>query len=381
MLRVSDGLVRIAMSDDPDARAASEALIAALRPVDLAGIIVFASRREGLDAAVAAAGALGVAAPLLGCTTAGEITPWGTSRGMAAIGFPAADFDLQARRFDGLIGFDPFAAHRIVAEAISDGVLASHRLGDGVERASLLLIDGLACREELITHTMRHLLEDIAMVGGSAGDDMRFGETHLLHDGVVRTDCAMLVLLSSRHPLRLFRTHHHLAGEKLAVVTRVDTAARIVHELNGEPAAQEYARLVGVSVRRLNDRVFAANPMMVRVGGNYYARAPMRVSAGCGLVFQSAIERGLVLRLGAANGMLDALRESLDQWADVTADTVIVFDSVHNRIEAETLGHAAALADIYRRHRFVGFHGYGEQYRDLHLNRNLAGLAIGRRGP
>lgn len=376
MVTASDGLVRIAACDDADPAAAAAALVAALGTADLSGIMVFASRIDALRAFAAAVRDSGWRGPLTGCTTAGEITPWGRSGSIAAVGFPAADFHLEVRRFDGLLGFDPVAAHRAVAEAVAEGTPSLERLGGDAHRAAVLLIDGLSCREELVTHTMRHLLGDISMVGGSAGDEMRFGATHLLHDDVLRSDSALLAILWSRHPLRLFRAECHEAGDVLAVITRVDPAARIAFELNGEPAADEYARLVGVAPDRLGPEVFAAHPFMVRVGGRYYARAPMRVLADRGLVFHSAIERGLALRLGHSTGLMPTLRRSLDQWSGLAVDAVLAFDSVHNRIEAESTGCSAELDAIYRRYNCIGFHGYGEQYRDLHLNRNFAGLAI-----
>jgi hypothetical protein len=267
----------------------------------------------------------------------------------------------------------------LVAELVAEVTAKAAHLAPSPDLAGLLLIDGLSCREELLTHTMRHLLEEIPMVGGSAGDGMRFRETHLLHGGTIGGDRAVLVLLASRRPLRVFRSSHHAAGERLAVITRADTAARKALELNGEPAAAEYARLTGVET--LCDRTFAAHPMMVRAGGDYHARAVMRAESDGALAFHSAIERGLVLRIGHSTGMLDRLAAALDRCGENEAglDAVIVFDSVQNRIEAEAAGLSDDLLAIYRRDRFVGFHTYGEQYRDLHLNRNVLGLAIGKR--
>jgi hypothetical protein len=32
---------------------------------------------------------------------------------------------------------------------------------------------------------------------------------------------------------------------------------------------------------------------------------------------------------------------------------------------------------IYKRHKIVGFHTYGEQYNAMHLNQTLTGIAFG----
>jgi hypothetical protein len=227
---------------------------------------------------------------------------------------------------------------------------------------------------------MRYILEDIPMVGGSAGDGMAFRATHVLHDGRFRSDCAVLALLTSRRALKPFRNHYHRAGEKLAVVTRVDPSTRKVQELNGEPAALEYAALVGVGVDELSAEVFAEYPFMVRVGGEYYARAIMCAEVDGSLVFHSAITRGLVLRLGHAAERIVSLTTELEESSGGASkwDAVLAFDSVQNWIETEAAGQSPALREIHGRHRFVGFHTYGEQFRELHLNRGLVGLAIGK---
>lgn len=382
MVTVSEGAVRIVASDGGDGADMDE-LLTALRPDDLAGVIAFCSERTALEAFVGAASRRHPGMTAIGCTTSGQITPWGSRQGgICVVGFPGCDFVLQAIRFDGLAGFDPFAAHRTVAELVSETSLASAHLGTHlggqVARAGLMLIDGLSCREELLTHTMRHLLEDIPMIGGSAGDAMTFRQTFVAQGGSVRSDRAVLALLASRRSLTPFRCHHHEAGEKLAVITRADPASRTAHELNGRPAAAEYARLAGVDPQELDCRVFAAHPMMIRVGGEYFARAPMRTTAGGSLMFHSAIDRGLVLRLGASTGLLDSLRTGLGQSGEADPAAVIAFGSVHNRIEAEATGQLPELHRLYRDSRFVGFDTFGEQYRDLHLNRSLLGLAIGR---
>ena len=56
------------------------------------------------------------------------------------------------------------------------------------------------------------------------------------------------------------------------VVTEADPVARIVTEINAEPAGREYARLVGLDVDKLTPMIFATHPVVVKVGGRYYTR-------------------------------------------------------------------------------------------------------------
>src|SRR3546814_17634814 len=58
-------------------------------------------------------------------------------------------------------------------------------------------------------------------------------------------------------------------------------------------------------------------------------------------------------------------------------DTVLCFDCILRRLEAERLGIKDDLLPILRRYNMIGFNTYGEQYRFLHLSQTLTGLALG----
>ena len=56
-----------------------------------------------------------------------------------------------------------------------------------------------------------------------------------------------------------------MSTDELAVVTAADPASRTVRELNGRPAAAEYARLAGTSSDALSNTLFAVLLVVVAV--------------------------------------------------------------------------------------------------------------------
>jgi hypothetical protein len=375
----SDTVVRIAHSTTQSARAAAGEVMAALDPRSLAGALLFCSSRYAVDQIAAEIAKLAPGLPVVGCTTAGEITPTGALDGaLVGVGLPASDFAFQALAFDDLDNFDPVAAHRALTKLAAGVNAQAATLGPRLDRAAILLIDGLSRREELLSHACQHILEDIPLVGGSAGDGRRFERTFLLHDGAFRSDRAVLAALASKRPLRPLRTQHHAPDPATAVVTRATPATRTIHELNGLPAAAEYARLLGLREAELSPRALALHPLMVRAGGQYFSRSVQQVRADGALVCESAIDLGIVLRLGRSAQIVERLLEGLHA-GDTDIDCVLAFESAANRLEAEAAGLSGKLAAIYATHRFVGFNTYGEQFREVHMNRNLVGLAVGRR--
>jgi tRNA 2-selenouridine synthase len=98
------------------------------------------------------------------------------------------------------------------------------------------------------------------------------------------------------------------------VVTGADPARRIVHQINAEPAALEYARILGKDPAQMTPFTFAAHPVLVRVGGQHYVRSIRQVAENDELVFFSAIDEGLVLTLAEASKtrVIAALDRAID---------------------------------------------------------------------
>src|SRR5207247_106007 len=119
---------------------------------------------------------------------------------------------------------------------------------------------------------------NISLVGGSAGDNLRLKQTFVYHQGRFHRDVALLTLVKTRYPFRIVKCQHFTGSETKMVVTRADPARRVVHEINAEPAAQEYARIAGLDASRLTPSLFARFPLLVRVGGEFYVRSIQRVN-------------------------------------------------------------------------------------------------------
>ena len=60
----------------------------------------------------------------------------------------------------------------------------------------------------------------------------------------------------------------------------------------------------------------------------------------------------------------------LKRWLGVTNQ---------GRLDAEQHQFARDISQLYRENHVVGFHTYGEQYRSMHVNQTLTGVAIGKR--
>jgi len=77
-----------------------------------------------------------------------------------------------------------------------------------------------------------------------------------------------VTLFETTLPFVLFQTQHFAPTDTRLVITESDCASRTVTEINGGPAAEEYARAVGLEISELNPQIFAAYPVMLKIGGD-----------------------------------------------------------------------------------------------------------------
>lgn len=317
-----------------------------------------------------------------GCSTAGEIGPAGMTEGqLLAIAFPRDGFRVHAGLIEAVGAFGIERANAIV-RGLKGQIAADNtrRLGERV--FGVMLVDGLSGAEETLVAAVHWAFDDMQLIGGSSGDGLRFHRTALIHDGEVHQRAAILIMIESDYPFRIFKTQNFEPTQIKLVVTSADTTNRIVHELNAEPAAREYASAIGLMPNDLGPFSFASYPLVVKVGGDYYCRSIRNMNADGSLSFFCAIDEGLVFTVARPQDMLRStasLFGELDQSLG-GIDLVLGFDCILRRLDAETRQIRRQMDELYRKYKVVGFQTYGEQLNAMHLNQTLTGVAFGPRG-
>ncbi len=318
--------------------------------------------------------------PLIGCTTAGEITPVGyIDNSIVGAALSRNDFAASTVLIRDL---DSFEVSR--ATDITQSLLA----GFGEDPSDLnaqntfgfLLVDGLSLREELLVSALHGSLGGIPLFGGSAGDGLNFARTHVYAGGAFHENCAVFSLIHTHHPFTVFKNQHFVNSETRMVVTGADVARRIVTEINGEPAALEYARMVGVDVADLNPMVFASRPVVVRIGGGYYVRAIQKANADGSLTFYCAIDEGIVLSLARGRDLRENVQQLLQGIRREIGDPQLIIgcDCILRKLEMQRSGTQSEIGRLLAENHVVGFSTYGEQFNGVHVNQTFTGVAIGR---
>lgn len=355
---------------DPEALAK---LAAALGPGPFAAVILFVSPEADRTALEDGLSSAFPDVTVIGCTTAGEISPEGYSEGeIVAVALPSALFAVDCLGID-LAALD---GQELIGRLIRARAGLARKHGGWEDEFAFLMVDGLSIREDELTAALGPGLGPVPLFGGSAGDGTRFGATFVLQDGVFRQGRAVLMLVRTACKVKVFSLNHLVPTNRRMVVTGADPARRVVHQINAEPAAQEYARLLGKDPGQLTTFTFAAHPVVVRIGGSHHVRAIQRMADNGDLVFFSAIDEGLVLTLAEPLDMAAHLDAALSGLAAGGRPAILACDCILRRIAAEENQRFGAVSALLKAHGVVGFSTYGEQLNSMHVNQTMTGVAI-----
>jgi hypothetical protein len=348
--------------------AGTRAVAGALRRDDPRLLIVFCPRSYDLPALLRQIRTRAGHVPLIGCTTAGEITASGPSdAGVVVVA----------------LGGDGFAVRTALAAGASRNLRAAGARvarclparADLPHAVLLLLTDGLAGdQQEIIRGAHSVLGASVPLVGGCAGDDLKMSRTFQLHDDQVLTDSVVAAGIASGAPLGIGVRHGwRRVGEPMLVTA---SAGNRVYSLDDQPALDAYLKQLGVAGRgHLDQQVLArlalTHPLglsrpsgedQVRfIGGGDFTRRSLSCIA--------EIPQGALVWImeGDARSVLEATDAACDDsLAALGGDPplgMIVFDCIARR---GVLGDEGIQAEIERFAAnapgapVAGFYTYGE---------------------
>lgn len=364
----------IARTREADIQAAVADIKSQIGDEPVSGLLFFATSKmdfsalaELLDAAIEG--------PSMGCTTAGEICPADghCEDSVVAMALRHPQIDFRVAMVEDASGFNTERAEQEIAPLLEQA-------DSDVEQFGMVLVDGLSMSEEQVCASLAHVLKDVSFVGGSAGDDLGFKTTAIACNGKAASDAAVVAVVHTTIPFHVFHSHHFDATDNRLVITEAIPSERRVIQVNGEPAAEGYAAAVGLEIDELSPQIFAAHPVLLSIGGNYYVRSIQKVNEDGSLTFFCAIDEGLVLRVAKSNDLPASLDEQIKQVEQSLGgiEAIIGFDCILRRLELISKDQRAEAHQAFSHLPMIGFSTYGEQYNGLHVNQTITGVAIGR---
>lgn len=367
--------------------AGREAAREAMARDDPALLLVFCSPEHRLTELIAEVRAESGDAPLVGSTTAGEITSSGPSEGgVVVMALGGKGFSVATGAATG-IGSRLRQAGAEVAGCVDAVSTRKHRI-------LLLLTDGLAGdHQEIIRGAYSVAGAAVPLVGGTAADNLRMSDTRQIHGGDVLANAVVAAAIGTNSPLGVGVRHSWRPfGEPLLVTGSTEN---LITSLDDEPAMDVYlGRLEAPSECYRDQAAFTRFAVTHPLGLS--RRSGERLRCVFRADFESrAIACNALIPNGAVTWFMECDAASvLDATDRACADAMrglegrppigmVAFDCVGRKC---MLGPAGATAEVERMARHAqgapvaGFYSYGEIARvrggsGFH-NQTLVALAI-----
>jgi hypothetical protein len=241
-----DRWVAVGHHGGPDARtAATAATRDALAGGDARLLVVFCSETYDLDELLAGVSTAAPGVPVVGCSTAGEISATGPGDAgvvVMALGGPGFTVATAAARADG----------GRLRDASATAARCVEQVGASPHRVLLLLTDGLAGdQQEVVRGAYQTVGAEVPLVGGCAGDGLKMTGTFQLHGGEVLSNAVVAAAIGSEAPIGIGVRHGwRRVGEPMMVTS---SAGNRVHLLDDAPALDVYLDRLGAPADARNE--------------------------------------------------------------------------------------------------------------------------------
>jgi hypothetical protein len=223
----------VGRSSDADAyEAGAAAARQAVAGADAKLIVVFCSDSYDLPRLLRGINDASGDVPLIGCSTAGEIS--GTGPGDAGVVVTAvggAGFSIATGSADN--------ASRHLREASARASFCIDSIEDKPYKVLLLLTDGLAGdQQEIVRGAYSVVGAEVPLVGGCAGDDLKMKGTYQFHNDRVLQNAVVAAAVGSDAPMGIGVRHGWRRVGEPMLVTSSDSSR--VYMLDDQPALDVY---------------------------------------------------------------------------------------------------------------------------------------------
>jgi len=203
-------------------------------------------------------------------------------------------------------------------------------------------------------------------------------------DGEVMDDAVAVALFRTDAPWAALRSHWYQPTGQMLRITKIDPSARCALEIDGKPAAKRYAELLGVTPDDLEfgkPKGFAVMPTALRVGREYFIRAPWKALPDGSILFANMLEAGTELELVRLGDIVESTRRFLETELPARVQNpraALFFHCGGRKYFAQTSGKLDALSSTFRHAPpCAGLNVHFEIYCGFHINTTLTALAFG----
>jgi hypothetical protein len=252
----------------------------------------------------------------------------------------------------------------------------------------LLLCDGPSGHADAVLDALFLRAPGLPIIGGGTADQFNL-LTGLVNSGVVHSPQglyrrgAVMALVRSHVPFVTKMITSYAPTPTQFEVTKA--SGKIISELNGKPAAEEYARALGVpkwqlgSSRLPNFRLFLRNPVGLVIDGQPYLRGISARSGNDLTVVVGDMAPGQTLRLMRPGDIVADTRRVVSEARSElgTVAGTLLFSCAYRELETDIIDKQSELTSALQLGSSAGLISFGEYFNGLAVEQTLTMVAFG----
>ena len=296
------------------------------------------------------------------CSTAGEYSMEGYKKGIIS-GF---EYDLSDAEVVEIL-YPPI-------KSIKKLMGAYENVKNNKNAFALLLCDGLSGMEESIVTTFYFTNDDFKIIGGSAGDNLKFKETFIFI-GSKKVHSAVL-FFNMKKRTSIIKENIYIPKGKRLLVTESDAINRTVKTFNKIPASTEYAKALGVSESDLPNH-FMNNPLGKRYKDEIFIASPMKVNADKSITFYCQVMPNTFVEILEPVDPIEQIRSTINN-IQFKPSFVLAINCILRslKFEQENIWKNIDKEILSFCPNTTGFISYGEQFYKSHANQTMVMLIV-----
>ncbi|MCB2305530.1 FIST C-terminal domain-containing protein [Clostridium estertheticum] len=239
---------------------------------------------------------------------------------------------------------------------------------------TLLLCDGLDAMEEGLITTFYFADPNFKIIGGSAGDNLKFEKT-LIYIGKKEVH-SVAIFFDMKKRTQLIKENIYIPSGKKLLVTDADPIKRTVKTFNNNLATVEYAKMLGIKEADLPNH-FKNNPLGKVSKGEIYIASPMKVNPDKSITFYCQILPNTFVEVLQPANYNIVMKETLES-AVFKPSFVLSINCILRSLmflDRNLWGNVSSnLLSLCENQ--AGFVSYGEQFYQNHFNQTMVLLLV-----
>lgn len=296
------------------------------------------------------------------CSTAGEYSKNGYNNGVIS------GFEYDLNQAEGVeIPNPPIKNVKNLKQAYK-------KVQNNKNAFALLLCDGLNGMEESIITTFYFVNSDFKIVGGSAGDNLKFKETFIFI-GSKRVQ-SVVVFFDIKNRSKIIKENIYESTGKRLLITESNLINRTVKTFNKIPASTAYAKMLNIKEEELPN-YFMNNPLGKLYGDEIYIASPMKVNSDKSITFYSQMMANTFVEILKPLDPVEQIRETIKS-IEFRPSFVLSINCILRSLKFQQEGLWKSVDNelVSFCPNITGFISYGEQFYKKHINQTMVLLVI-----